>query len=245
MIIVRRFVDTLGFLTRLAPARVIPVEEMNRCMAYMTPVGLALGAIVVLPFFLGLFGASAWVQAWLMVALSIYLTRGLHCDGLADICDGVTTHAVPERFWEVIKDSRAGAFGIIGLVMGLGGQILLFHEMAAVGAYGTIVWAFVLGRGVCVWLGYTVRHLTRPGLGKLYIDGATLQVVILSSVITFVLGLVLAGPLTTLSGMGIAGLAIIPLHRLAEHVKGVNGDFLGCSVILGELAAGLGFVVFM
>lgn len=244
MVSVRVFLNTLGFLTRLAPARVISDEDMNRCMAYMPAVGLTLGAVIVLPFALGLFSASPWVQAWLMVALNIFLTRGLHFDGLADVCDAVTTHADPERFWIVIKDSRAGAFGVIGLVMAIGGEILLFHEMIVAGKIVAIIWAFILGRAACVALGYRIRHLTRPGLGKLYIDGATLPVAMTAAAITLVTGFFLAGPISTICGIGIAFLALIPLHRLGEHVRGANGDFLGCSVLLGELAAGLGFLMF-
>ncbi len=245
MLSVRSFIDTLGFLTRLAPARVISEKDMNRCMAYMPAVGLTLGVVIVLPFYLGLFSASSWVQAWLMVALNVYLTRGLHFDGLADVCDGVTTHGDPARFWEVIKDSRSGAFGVIGLILTIAGQIFLFHEMIAAGSYTTIIWAFILGRAACIAFSYRIRHLTRPGLGKLYIDGATLPVALTAGGITFFLGILLSDPLTTISGMGIAFLAQLPLYRLAEHVKGANGDFLGCSVLLGELAAGLGFLLFM
>ena len=245
MKVVRRFLDTLGFLTRLAPARVIPEEEMNRCMAYMPVIGLVLGTVVVLPFALGLFSSSPWVQAWLMVALSVYLTRGLHFDGMADICDGVTTHADPDRFWEVIKDSRSGAFGVIGLVMALCGQIILFHEIIVAGSYTAILWAFILGRAACVWLGFYVRHLTRAGLGKLYIDGATLGVALTAAVTTFALGIFLAGPIATIAATLIATAALYPLYRLAMHVGGANGDFLGCSVLLGELAAGLGLLLFL
>jgi adenosylcobinamide-GDP ribazoletransferase len=239
----RSFLDTLGFLTRLAPARVMAEDEMNRCMAHMPLTGIVLGAAVAAPFALGLFSSSPWVQAWLMVALSIYLTRGLHFDGLADVCDAVTTHADPARFWTVIKDSRAGAFGVMGLVMALGGQIILFHELVLAGAFGAVVWTFMLGRTAAVCLGYAVRHLTRPGLGKLYIDGATLGVALAASALTFVAGLFLAGPLATLGAVVIATLAIMPLRGLAEHVGGANGDFLGCAVILGELSAGLGYVL--
>jgi adenosylcobinamide-GDP ribazoletransferase len=245
MKILRRFLDTLGFLTRLAPARVIPEEDMNQCMRYMIAVGITLGAIIVLPFALGLFSSSPWVQAWLMVVLNIYLTRGLHYDGLADVCDAVTTHTDPKRFWEVIKDSRSGAFGIIGLIMALGGQILLFHEILAAGAYVAILWTFILGRATCVWLGFYVRHLTRPGLGKLYIDGATLGVALATAVATFAIGILLIGPIAAITTIAIATATLIPLYRLAVHVNGANGDFLGCSVLLGELAAGLGIVLFL
>jgi adenosylcobinamide-GDP ribazoletransferase len=238
----RSFLDTLGFLTRLAPARVMAEDEMNRCMAHMPLVGAVLGAIIVLPFGLGLFASSPWVQAWLMVLAGIYLTRGLHYDGLSDVSDAVTTHADPDRFWTVIKDSRCGPFGVMALVMALGGQVILFHEMLMVGAYAAIAWTFILGRTACVCLGYSVRHLTRPGLGKLYIDGATLGVALTASVLTFAVGIFMAGPISTVVAIALATAAILPLLRLAEHVGGANGDFLGCAVILGEICAGLGFV---
>lgn len=239
----RDFIDTLGFLTRLAPARVISDEAMNRCMRYMTPVGAVLGAVVALPFWLGLFGSAPWVQAWLMTGLSVLLTRGLHFDGLADVCDAVTTHTDPERFWQVVKDSRSGAFGVIGLCMALGGQVLLLHEMAVRGDYEAVIWIFILGRAAGVWLGYHVRHLVRPGLGKLYIDGATLAVALATAAIALGTGVFLAGFGASLAGVIIATLALLGLYRLAEKVGGANGDFLGCAIILGELAAGLGYVL--
>lgn len=238
-----RFIDTLGFLTRLAPARVIPESDMNHCMRYMAPVGALLGAAVVLPFWLGLFKGSPWVQAWLMTALSVFLTRGLHLDGLSDICDAVTTHTDPDRFWQVVKDSRSGAFGVMGLVMALGGEVILLHEMAARNNFEAVIWVFNLGRAGAVWLGYHVRHLARPGLGKLYIDGATLGVALATTAMAFAAGIFLAGLAATVAGVVIATLALLGLFRLAAKVGGANGDFLGCAVILGELAAGLGFVL--
>lgn len=240
---IRDFFDTTGFLTRLAPARVISDEAMNRCMRYMPYVGALLGAVIAAPFNLGLFQASPWVQAWLMVALSVFLTRGLHFDGLGDVCDAVTTHTDPDRFWEVVKDSRAGAFGVIGLVMALGGQIILFREMAMRDAFGVVVWTFIMGRAGGVWLGYHVRHLTRPGLGKLYIDGATLGVALATTAVTFLAGLYLAGWQTTLAATAIVTIMLFALYRLAEKVGGANGDFLGCGILLSEIAVGLGFVL--
>ncbi|WP_272699229.1 adenosylcobinamide-GDP ribazoletransferase [Desulfovibrio sp. Fe33] len=239
----RDFVDTLGFLTRLAPARVISEPAMNRCMRWMAPAGLVLGVVIVLPLWLGLFGNSPWIQAWLMVAASIYLTRGLHMDGLADVCDAVTTHTDPVRFWEVVKDSHTGAFGAMGLVMAAAGQILLFHTMLSRGEYWAAAWVFVLGRAAAVWLGYHVRHLVRPGLGKLYVDGATLGVALATTLFAFVTGLVMAGFAATLASTVIATAVLLGLFRLADKVGGANGDFLGCAVILGELAAGLGFAL--
>lgn len=241
----RRFLDTLGFLTRLAPARVIDEKGMNQCMQYMPAVGLVLGLVIVLPFALGLFSASAWVQAWFMVGLNVYLTRGLHFDGLGDVCDAVTTHGDPERFWIVVKDSRAGAFGVIGLIMAIGGEVILFREMIAAGGFSAVVWVFLFGRGACVGFAYRVKHLARPGLGKLYMDGATLPVSVVWGVLVFLSGVFMAGAAGTVAAFGIAVIGLFFLNRLAERVGGANGDFLGCSVLIGELAAALGFVLVM
>ncbi|MBG0790651.1 MAG: adenosylcobinamide-GDP ribazoletransferase [Desulfovibrionaceae bacterium] len=239
----RRFFDTLGFLTRLAPARVIPAEAMNQCMRYMVPVGALLGAAVALPFWLGLFGNAPWIQAWLMTALSVYLTRGLHLDGLADVCDAVAAHTDPELFWRVVKDSRSGAFGVVGLILALGGEVVLLHEMVVRGDFDAVIWMFTLGRAGAVWLGYHVRHLVRPGLGKLYVDGATLGVALATAIMALAAGIYFVGPAAALAGIILASLILLGLFRLAMKVNGANGDFLGCAVILGELAAGLGYVL--
>ena len=239
----RHFFDTMGFMTRLGPTRLLPEESMARSMAYLPVVGLALGLVLTLPFWAGLFEGSAWTQAWAMVAASAFLTRGLHLDGLSDVLDAATAHTEPEKFWVVIKDSRSGAFGVMGLTLALGGQIVLLHEILSAGDFGVAVWSFVLGRATCVILGSRVRDLTRPGLGKLYIDGATDKVAFWAVGFTAVSGIALAGIGTTLAGVVLASVAVLGLYRLAFRVGGVNGDFLGAAVVLGELCAGLGYAL--
>jgi len=41
----------------------------------------------------------------------------------------------------------------------------------------------------------------------------------------------------------VALVLLTPLRRLVTAVGGVNGDFLGAAICLGELAAGLGFAL--
>ncbi|WP_243544697.1 adenosylcobinamide-GDP ribazoletransferase [Pseudodesulfovibrio tunisiensis] len=241
----RSYVNALSFMTRLVPARTIPDEDFRRGMACMPFVGLTLGLVLVVPIALGLFRSHTWVQAWLLMLGNVYLTRGLHMDGLSDVFDGVTAHTSPERFWSVVKDSRSGAFGVLSMVMASLGLVVLYHSLLDVGAYWAIAWAFVAGRTACVGLGYMARHLARPGLGKLHMDGATLSVALISGLITLVLGAFMAGPLGALAGMFLSAVAVVPLYRLAERVEGVNGDFLGCAIVLGECCACLGCLLFV
>lgn len=65
---------------------------------------------------------SAWmplVAAIFSTATTLWLTGGLHEDGLADVADGLGGCACPERALEIMKDSRLGAYGVMALVMAL------------------------------------------------------------------------------------------------------------------------------
>jgi adenosylcobinamide-GDP ribazoletransferase len=55
-----------------------------------------------------------------MLAVSLLVTGAFHEDGLADVCDGFGGGTTPERILAIMKDSRIGAFGAIGICMMLG-----------------------------------------------------------------------------------------------------------------------------
>lgn len=249
----RRFLATLGFLSRLAPARVMDEADMRKSMFHLPLCGLVIGLCACAPALAGLFAGQPLVQAWLCVLLSAWLTRGLHLDGLADVMDGAGQHLNPERFWVIIKDSRSGTFGVAALVLALLGQTLLFAEILRArpdwGAWA-LPWVFVFGRACAVVFGRVHRARIRPGLGGLFLAGATLPAV------SWAVGLACALPaalaLTVpvakiLPALGFAVLAalaaLLPLHRLAKAVGGVNGDFLGAAIMLGETAAAAGLAL--
>lgn len=253
----KRFLATLGFLSRLAPARVMDEADMRKSMFHLPLCGLVIGLCACAPALAGLFAGRPLVQAWLCVLLSAWLTRGLHLDGLADVMDGAGQHLNPERFWTIIKDSRSGTFGVAALVLALLGQTLLFAEILRArpdwGAL-TLPWVFVFGRACAVLFGRVHRARIRPGLGGLFLAGATLPAVawavgltlLLPLVPTLVPGLAVPGtaPLLAAGLASLAGLAaLLPLHRLAKAVGGVNGDFLGAAIMLGETAAAAGLAL--
>ncbi len=60
---------------------------------------------------------------WLTIGLLALLTRGLHLDGFADTMDGLASGGSKEKILEVMRDSRIGAFGVIGLILLIGGKV--------------------------------------------------------------------------------------------------------------------------
>ena len=111
------FLASLAFLTWF-PATILrrkTPRQISNSRAWFPLVGLFIGVLIVLVAL----GASAvfptyFAAALMLLALSA-VTRGLHLDGLMDVCDGIFGGGTPERRLEIMKDPRVGAFGAIGL----------------------------------------------------------------------------------------------------------------------------------
>ena len=67
---------------------------------------------------------------WLTIGLLVLLTGGLHLDGLADTADGLASRGTKEKVLEVMRDSRIGAFGVISLILVIGGKYLALDQMS-------------------------------------------------------------------------------------------------------------------
>jgi len=90
------------------------------------------------------------LTAAFLVAVMVIVTRGLHLDGLMDVCDGVFGGFTPERRLEIMRDSRVGAFGVVG------GVTVLLLKYSALVALMTIPepgkeWALLLFPALSRW----------------------------------------------------------------------------------------------
>lgn len=239
----RALLLALSFLTRLWPARLAQEEDFPATLPWFPVVGMLLGALLAGPFHLGLLPKTPWLAAWLALLGSLFLTRGLHWDGWADLCDAWGSRAEGERFWQIVKDSRIGAFGVMGLFAGLAGQLLLLHHCLGWGLHAGVGYAFVFGRGLAVGLMAINRNLARPGLAAAFLPGATPGRLALAAALTLGPGLWLL-PLPALAGaLLLGGLGLFELTVLARRNRGLNGDFLGCAIVWGETAALLGLAL--
>ena len=70
------------------------------------------------------------VAVLLSTAATVALTGALHEDGLADTCDGMGA-ATRERALEVMRDSRLGTFGAVGLGLTLATKVAALAAMPA------------------------------------------------------------------------------------------------------------------
>lgn len=241
----RSYLMAMGFMTRLGPARTASPTELAGTMQAFPAVGATLGLLWIAPFALGLGRGHSFVQAWLLAGWAFWLTRGLHDDGLADVSDAWGSGARGERFWAILKDSRIGAFGVVGLVLAYSGRIVLAEPLFAAGAWGSLVFAPVLGRLAALALAWLGRDLSRPGLGQLFLAGASGPVLAAGLAQTCLLGLLIAPGRVLVLALVLALVVVLGFKRLAGAQGGLNGDFLGAATTLGELAALLAAAVLL
>lgn len=175
---IRSLAAALGFLTTLpVPTvllgpRLVPPAGM---LWWWTPIGALLGGLAALAVaWAALFHVPWATCAVLGVVLLAALSGGLHLDGFMDTCDGLGSRAPRERALEIMKDSHAGAFGVLGVVC------LLLLKVAALAGLPPerglqALWlAPVAGRAAQMLVLAGARY-ARPGegLGSAFFTAAT------------------------------------------------------------------------
>ena len=129
----QRLLLALQFLTRV-PVRIAAFDpdELNRSARYFPAIGALVGAAGALVFA----AAAQWwplpVAVLLSMAATAWLTGGFHEDGLADTCDGLGGAVSRERALAIMKDSRIGSYGALGLVLMLGLKAALLNAQGDV-----------------------------------------------------------------------------------------------------------------
>ena len=114
-----RFATALRFLTRLPfPFRGEFAEgDLARSMAYFPLVGLIIGGLSFAAYALTSLVLPAPVAVLVLLAAPWVLSGGLHADGLTDFCDGFFGGHDKDSTLRIMKDSRIGTFGALGLVL--------------------------------------------------------------------------------------------------------------------------------
>lgn len=128
---ISEFVTALQFLTRIRLFRDPDYDDglFGRSVRYFPLVGLVAGSLLMLAAFLTGGWMPGTVRSLLLVTLGVWVTGGLHCDGLMDTVDGLFSGRSRERMLEIMKDSHVGSFGVVAVFMMLLWKWALIHDM--------------------------------------------------------------------------------------------------------------------
>ena len=219
------FLAALRFLTiiPLPGRREVSPEEVGRSIVYFPLVGVIIGLILVgLNWLLGLLLPSALVNILLVVSLAA-ISGSLHLDGFVDTCDGIGGHKTVEERWQVMHDSRAGAFGIIGVCLLLLVKYVALNNVPDNWLMLTLVLMPVVSRWAMVYAIFAYPYAKPSGLGKVFKQGASGTRFIVATVITLAVAVILA----QLMGLVIMFSIWVIVMAMAVYLKGKFGGLTG------------------
>lgn len=250
----RLFFVALQFFTRVPIPRWVGFEPawLQHCARHFPLVGLLVGACSALVLWAALWLWPAPVAVGLAMAASIWLTGGFHEDGWADTCDGLGGAVSREKALAIMKDSRIGSYGALGLILMLGlkaAALLALLEQDWWLALAALVWAQCASRAAPVWL---IRALPYAGDAEhakakplaTQAGAATLAVALgWVALASLALAAVDPGwiPSLALAALAAGGATLGMQAWLDQRLGGYTGDNLGATQQLTELAALLAF----
>jgi adenosylcobinamide-GDP ribazoletransferase len=150
----RLFFIALQFLTRVPVPRWVGFEAdwLNQSARHFPAVGLCVGGVAAAVLWAGQLLLSPAVAVGLSMAATLLMTGGFHEDGFADTCDGLGGPVSRERALEIMKDSRIGAYGAMGLVLMLGLKAAALTALPLAWSLPALLFAHTASRSAAVWL---------------------------------------------------------------------------------------------
>jgi adenosylcobinamide-GDP ribazoletransferase len=249
----------LSFLTLLPASRNFTPDQrtVSNSRAFYPLVGLLLGLLLV-----GVeLGAARvfplYLTAAVLLAVMVAITRGLHLDGLMDVCDGLFGGYSPERRLEIMQDPRVGAFGVAGgvtiLVVKYGALLSLLDPrfIGGIPRESTILLQLVspstpgkalalllfpvFSRWAMVFALWAFPYVRPGGLGSPFHQGRARATTLAAALTALALGLLLGG----FVGLGIlAGVTLLAAALgwvMTKALGGLTGDTYGAINEIAEV----------
>src|SRR5699024_2893866 len=172
---------------------------------------------------------------WLVL---IFLSGGIHLDGLIDTSDAYFSYRDPEKRLEIMQDPRVGAFGVLSVIVFLAVRFVILYElitMAGASTYLLVMLIPFLGK---ILMGAYLQVLPvarNNGMAHFFKQGASRSFQVVYGSYLIIIGIVIGllnielfpSYLILVSCMFVIGFIIA--GRIVKHFSGISGDTLGAS----------------
>jgi adenosylcobinamide-GDP ribazoletransferase len=191
------------------------------------------------------------VSTLLIIVISVLVTRALHIDGLADTLDGLMGGHDDASRLRIMKDSRLGTAGVLGIVFVLFLKYLCLNTLFESERIVALLTAPVLARWSQTFMAYNARYGRENGMAGAFVGhirvstlaassavaaGLTAFVVVRLDIRSVILALCLLSGAALLSWLG--------KQYVIRKLGGVTGDAIGAISELNEVLVFLLFVLF-
>ncbi len=222
--------------------RTLPRESFARAVEWWPVVGLVTGGVAAGV----LWCASQVLPSVAAVVLALgaraLLTGAFHEDGLGDFFDGMGGGATRERTLEIMKDSRTGTYGVVGLVLYYALAVALLAPLPVPTAVVVLFAGDPLSKAIAAQLVNVLPYARSDGDSKL--GGAYRRSGPTGIAVCIVAGLVPAALLLPPAGWIAAAAPAVVFAALVwlmrRRLGGYTGDCCGATFLLGEVSFWMG-----
>ena len=242
----QRFLAAIRFLT------IIPISgkmghddaSLSGSLPFFPLVGLLIGTCTAVLSRLLVLLFPQPVVAVLTVIILLAISGGLHMDGLSDTADGFFSSRSRERILEIMRDSRAGAMGIMAVVVVLALKITTLSTMPPV-RMGWAVFLMPIAGRVALLVCMSLLPYARPegGMATLFYSQSSKVAAIWGTVLLCIAGLLATGRIGFLACVLTMGFVFIFARYCRKKIGGATGDTLGAGCELAETMIALVFSI--
>lgn len=248
MSIINSFFIALSMYSRIPVPRVDwEKENMRYAMCFFPMIGVVIGAVMYLAgWLLDKTSVGGLFRGVVFTLIPIIITGGIHMDGFMDTMDALGSWGDWEKKLEILKDSHAGAFAILGMGCYLMWSVAVWSELPAEVLRVCGV-SFVLSRALSGFSVVTFPAARNSGLLKMFQDGAQKKVVRITMCLYVAAAVIMMAVMNARAMTGaVTGVMIAFLYYIVVSRKqfgGVTGDLAGFFLETAELAMFTGILV--
>jgi adenosylcobinamide-GDP ribazoletransferase len=250
---IKNFITALQFLTIVTLKKEHRVEEgdLARSMAFFPLIGFLLGFLLNSADKAMSYVLPQSIENALLLVVSLLITRALHVDGFADTLDGIMGGHDPQSRLAIMKDSRLGTAGALGIMCLLLVKYLCFNNLFESEKIAALLVAPMLARWSQTLMVFKAEYVREQGMGKAFVGHLRTNNLAAASAVAiglsaFVIVRLDPRSLLLFSCLLCAVVLTTALGRKYFNRKlgGVTGDAIGAVSELNEVLVLLLFVIF-
>ncbi len=236
------------FLTRLPISIAVDADDktFRDGIYFFTLVGTVLGAILLaVESGLSVLQLDAWSKAIILLVVHIFLTGGLHLDGVADTADALFSNRPKARMLEILRDSRIGSNGVLALIITLALKAVGLHFIIATNCQLALLAMPIIGRLAVVMSFYWGKTPRAVGMGNFFIGKADWRH-LLANVLLPIGVVALAGAWRLaflVSAVLVLLYVVLVIAWSNRKIDGITGDLLGFIIETSEVVFLLNIIV--
>jgi adenosylcobinamide-GDP ribazoletransferase len=249
----RNFITALQFLTVFTVKKDHEVREndLARSMTFFPFVGLFIGLILVWADRALLWVFPDAIGNIFLLLLSMVITRALHIDGLADSLDGIMGGKDPESRLAIMRDSRIGTAGVLGIVFILLIKYVCLNNLFDDYKAAALLTAPAFGRWSQMLMMFQADYGREDGMGKAFVGHVRLGGLIAASAGSLGISAYVIVHDNRTAVLAVAIPLLIALFTVlwrwyvVRRVGGVTGDAVGAASEMNEALTLLLFVALL